>query len=282
MRGFERATASPAKFVVLLVLAACGSSSGDGSKSAPVPSELADYCAKRSSCIGGNDRDTNACVADAEGDRGVAEAYGCGTAHKTYTDCKNANSTCQSGSYTSGTVCSAQSSATIACNKAASGYGGSGAGTGNGAVSGGTGEFAEHCNRFVNCRRGNDKDRDACIASSDGSKAEASAYGCSDAFAAVVSCETSNATCQNGSYTSGMACNAQKQAASLCECQASYRGAQGKCGGTGGSGGGAGAAGTGGSAGGTAMSCSQCMSSCLGAGQPQSACSAACVPPNCA
>jgi hypothetical protein len=148
-------------------------------------------------------------------------------------------------------------------------------------------EFTDYCDKRNSCYGGNDKDKNACVAEREAEKSEAEAYDCGDAFKAYADCRNTSSSCQNGSFTSGTACNGQSTALSLCKCQASHLGAQGKCSGAAGAAGASGAAGAagvsggGGSGGGSTMTCSQCMSACLAQGVPQSTCSAACVPPAC-
>ncbi|HQY59792.1 MAG: hypothetical protein IPF92_27745 [Myxococcales bacterium] len=92
--------------------------------------------------------------------------------------------------------------------------------------------FTDFCDKAQGCIGGNDKDRAACVAQVDEQKNEASAYGCSTEFDAMADCQVANSTCQSGKFSSGTACKAQSEALSLCQCQASSRGAKGQCGST--------------------------------------------------
>ncbi len=78
-------------------------------------SEFADYCDKKTACRGENEKDKAACVADADGDKAEANAYGCSDQYKAYADCLNTSATCQSGNFTSGTACSAASKVLSLC-----------------------------------------------------------------------------------------------------------------------------------------------------------------------
>ncbi len=78
-------------------------------------SEFTDYCDKKVACRAENDKDRNACVADREGDKAEAAAYGCQDAYKAYSECLDTSTTCQSGSFTSGSACSAASKVLSLC-----------------------------------------------------------------------------------------------------------------------------------------------------------------------
>lgn len=78
-------------------------------------SEFTDYCDKKVACRAENEKDRNACIADAEGDKAEAAAYGCEDAYKAYFDCRETSTTCQSGTFTSGSACSAASKVLSLC-----------------------------------------------------------------------------------------------------------------------------------------------------------------------
>jgi hypothetical protein len=83
-------------------------------------SEFSETCDKAIACMGGNDKEKNACVADAEGEKSAAEAYDCGDAFKTYSDCEKNSGSCQNGAWTSGTACSAAKKSLDLCKCMAS------------------------------------------------------------------------------------------------------------------------------------------------------------------
>jgi hypothetical protein len=76
------------------------------------------YCEKRAECSGGNDKDQNACIAEAEGQRDVASAYDCSDPFDKVADCYESTGHCSGGKYT--TSCDAEEAALGACEKAAS------------------------------------------------------------------------------------------------------------------------------------------------------------------
>jgi hypothetical protein len=73
-------------------------------------SEFSETCDKAIACMGGNDKEKNACVADAEGEKSAAEAY----------DCEKNSGSCQNGAWTSGTACSAAKKSLDLCKCMAS------------------------------------------------------------------------------------------------------------------------------------------------------------------
>lgn len=93
--------------VVVGALAACGSSYGD-------------YCSKRTTCIGGNDKDKQACVDEAEAAEKRANDYGCGQQYQDFKTCELAGSSCTMGQWTSG-MCDAQNTKVDQCIAGASG-----------------------------------------------------------------------------------------------------------------------------------------------------------------
>lgn len=89
-------------------------------------SRFSDFCDKSQGCIGGNDKDKAACVAQADEAKNEASAYGCSTEFDAVADCEIANSTCQSGKFSSGSACKAQSTALSLCTCQASSRGAKG------------------------------------------------------------------------------------------------------------------------------------------------------------
>jgi len=93
-------------------------------------SEQKDYCDKKVSCEGGNDKDKAACASEAEAAEDSAEDYGCGDQFGKLLDCVNSNSSCQGSSTKTYTTydlttgvnkCQSQVTALDACVRAASG-----------------------------------------------------------------------------------------------------------------------------------------------------------------
>ena len=89
-------------------------------------SRFSDFCDKAQGCVGGNDKDRAACVAQADEAKNEAAAYGCGTEFDAVADCEIANSTCQQGKFSSGSACKAQSAALSLCTCQASSRGAKG------------------------------------------------------------------------------------------------------------------------------------------------------------
>ncbi len=89
-------------------------------------SKFTDYCDKAQGCIGGNDKDKAACVAQGNEAKNEAAAYGCSTEFDAVSDCEIASSTCQSGKFTSGTACASQNTALSLCTCQASSRGAKG------------------------------------------------------------------------------------------------------------------------------------------------------------
>ncbi len=89
-------------------------------------SKFTDYCDKAQGCIGGNDKDKAACVAQTEESKNEAAAYGCSTEFDAVADCEIASATCQSGKFTSGTACAGQATALSLCTCQASSRGAKG------------------------------------------------------------------------------------------------------------------------------------------------------------
>lgn len=91
--------------VAALALVGCGS-------------KYKSFCEAQAQCIGGNDADINACVAEAEGQKDVASAYDCSDPWDKLADCYDNKGTCKSQQYTAD--CGAEASALQSCEKAAS------------------------------------------------------------------------------------------------------------------------------------------------------------------
>ncbi len=77
--------------------------------------EYGDYCDKLKSCLGGNDKDKEACVDNLEGEEDMAEDYGCNDQFDTMTKCLKDNFNCSSGVPSTGTACTAADDALSAC-----------------------------------------------------------------------------------------------------------------------------------------------------------------------
>jgi len=88
-------------------LAACGDSSFD------------DYCARVTSCQGGNDKDRKACIDVAESMKQEASDYGCSSQFKDLQACQTSTGTCTAKAFT--TSCSVQDEAVATCEVAAGG-----------------------------------------------------------------------------------------------------------------------------------------------------------------
>jgi hypothetical protein len=69
--------------VVVLGLFGCGGS------------PAADFCVAATQCVGGNEKDEEACNSLAEGAAGIAAAYGCSDQYETLVACKTAKSKCE-------------------------------------------------------------------------------------------------------------------------------------------------------------------------------------------
>lgn len=89
----------------LFLLAACGS-------------KFHDYCTQRAQCVGGNDKDIQACIATAEGAQNEASAYGCSDAANKLADCLNNKATCHANAFTAD--CNNEEQALSSCECAAS------------------------------------------------------------------------------------------------------------------------------------------------------------------
>lgn len=75
--------------------------------------------------------------------------------------------------------------------------------------------FADYCDKSVSCSGGNDKDKDACIASARASEDIAADYDCSDQFDKMLDC-SENLSCVNGKIDT-TPCAAQEKALDDCE-----------------------------------------------------------------
>jgi hypothetical protein len=82
-------------------------------------SSFDDYCSKKTSCLGGNDKDKQVCVDAEEGKKNEASDYGCSSQYQDYTTCRNSAATCN-GSQFYVTGCGAQQNAYDGCVTAAS------------------------------------------------------------------------------------------------------------------------------------------------------------------
>ena len=80
--------------------------------------------------------------------------------------------------------------------------------------------FRGYCAQRAACEGGNDRDVNACVASFNGTLAEAAAYGCRDVYNVLVQCLLSGAHCVNGHL--GAECSAQQAAANDCFAMGSH------------------------------------------------------------
>ena len=76
------------------------------------------FCEDQAQCIGGNDADIDACVAEAEGQKDVASAYDCSDPWDKLADCYENKGTCKNKQYTAD--CGSEQAALQSCEKAAS------------------------------------------------------------------------------------------------------------------------------------------------------------------
>lgn len=83
-------------------------------------STYTDLCEKQKGCEGGNDKDVDACVAQARGAEEIAAAYDCLDAYDKQVDCLAAKAVCRNGKLDE-SPCKAEEEAVEACEKAASG-----------------------------------------------------------------------------------------------------------------------------------------------------------------
>lgn len=71
-------------------------------------------------CVGGNDKDIDACIEATRGEEDTASAYGCSDEFDDAFDCAEENASCRNGSFSKGDDCDAKESALSKCIKAAS------------------------------------------------------------------------------------------------------------------------------------------------------------------
>jgi len=98
-------------FLVVL-LAACTSAS-----------EYEVYCANKAQCLGGNDKDRNACEAEESAAQRAASAYGCDDLWIRYERCVGERfaATCIDGVWDASLACPREEKALIDCKRVASG-----------------------------------------------------------------------------------------------------------------------------------------------------------------
>ncbi len=86
-------------------------------------STYADACQSSIDCEGGNDKDVDACIAEARGAENRAEAYDCGDQFEAVADCTKESGTCKEEegrkSFSAGDACKAKNEALSACVNAA-------------------------------------------------------------------------------------------------------------------------------------------------------------------
>ncbi len=154
-------------------------------------SKFTDYCDKAQGCIGGNDKDKAACVAQTDEAKATAAAYGCSAEFDAVADCEIASSTCQSGKFTSGTACKLQSLSLGLCTCQASARGAKGqCGTGGGVTPGTTPSSGVDCNAPGKCSAdppATDASKKACE--------DEKAGKCSVEYATAFACVTAKQTC---------------------------------------------------------------------------------------
>ncbi len=81
-------------------------------------SQFRKYCQAEADCEGGNDKDVDACIAQANGAEESASAYDCSDAFSKLADCYERTGNCEKGKYTSN--CGSESQALGSCEAAAS------------------------------------------------------------------------------------------------------------------------------------------------------------------
>jgi len=114
--------------MVVALAAACGSSF-DG------------YCSQLTQCTGGNDKDTQVCIDTLEGQKKVADDYGCGAQLDSFVRCTTTNTSCKGGYFATENNCANAQQALDTCSMNASslgrgtdsGYGGSSGSSSGGA-----------------------------------------------------------------------------------------------------------------------------------------------------
>jgi hypothetical protein len=82
-------------------------------------SSFDDYCTKETNCLGGNDKDKQACVDSAETAKKEASDFGCSSQFSDLQNCATASAVCNGGQFSSA-GCDSQSTALQNCEKAAS------------------------------------------------------------------------------------------------------------------------------------------------------------------
>jgi hypothetical protein len=78
-------------------------------------SRYSKFCETEKNCVGGNDADYDACIAEERASEDIADAYDCADQWDTYASCKE-NATCNNGSVQ--TACTDQSKALSDCKSA--------------------------------------------------------------------------------------------------------------------------------------------------------------------
>lgn len=87
------------------------------------------------------------------------------------------------------------------------------------ALTGCSSQIQAYCEAKAECRGGNDKDIDACVAENEGAQDAASAYDCSEPYDKLADCIESKGKCENGNY--GADCGPEYVALSACQSGAS-------------------------------------------------------------
>ncbi len=153
-------------------------------------SKFTDYCDKAQGCIGGNDKDKAACVAQTDEAKASAAAYGCSAEFDAVADCEIASSTCQSGKFTSGTACKLQSLSLGLCTCQASARGAKGQCGTAGGVTPVTPSSGVDCNKASKCSgdpAATDASKKACE--------DEKAGKCGAEYGKIVVCAESKQTC---------------------------------------------------------------------------------------
>jgi hypothetical protein len=77
-------------------------------------------------------------------------------------------------------------------------------------------EFSSLCGKSIDCEGGNDKDKAACADKAEAAEDEASDYGCSTQFGALVTCTEDHATCTMGKFSVSSGCDQTEKDLETC------------------------------------------------------------------
>ena len=84
-----------------------------------------------------------------------------------------------------------------------------------------SGKAGDFCDKSKDCNGGNDKDRDACVATVNALSDVADDYDCGDQFDNYFDCVTDNSICKDGKLEADDACKSQGVAYITCQAAAS-------------------------------------------------------------